>query len=220
MSEARRPRLGSRVRAVAGFFHTGTGQAGVARSKRYAEVSDDPDQTALLVRRLRAGEADVAVQLDRMYREPLLRFCWGYLGSMEEAEDALQEIWYKVLTAPHVPDIFRPWIYKTARNHCLNTRRHLARRKEGRAMPGASQIAASMTGNLTKLLQDEMEEQLRVEVAALPAAQQEVLRLRYVEGLSRTDIAEVLEIPESLVKSRLFEGVKKLRDSHPNLQDA
>lgn len=182
-------------------------------------MSDDPDQTALLVRRLRAGKADVAVELDRMYREPLLRFCWGYLGSMEEAEDALQEIWYKVLTAPLVPDSFTPWIYKAARNHCLNMRRHRARRKEGQAMPGASQIAASMTGNLTKLLQDELEDQLRAEVAALPAAQQEVLRLRYVEGLSRTDIAEVLEIPESLVKSRLFEGVKKLRDSHPNLRD-
>jgi len=182
-------------------------------------VSDDPDQTAWLVRRLRGGEADVAVQLDRMYREPLLRFCWGYLGSMEEAEDALQEIWYKVLTAPHVPDSFRPWIYKTSRNHCLNLLRHRARRKDGKALAGASQIAASMTGNLTKLLQEELEEQLRAEVEALPAAQQEVLRLRYVEGLSRADIAEVLDTPESLVKSRLFEGVKRLRDLHPNLQD-
>jgi RNA polymerase sigma-70 factor (ECF subfamily) len=181
-------------------------------------VSDDPYQTMLLVRRLRTGDADAAGMLDRTFREPLLRFCWGYLGTMEEAEDALQEIWYKVLTAENVPDHFKPWIYRIARNHCLNMLRMRARRKDGQALPGASQIAESMTGNLTRLVRDEMEGKLRAVVADLPAAQQEVLRLRYVEGLSRSEIAEVLDLSGALVKSRLFEGIKKLRDSHPDLQ--
>ena len=39
-----------------------------------------------------------------------------------------------------------------------------------------------------------------------------MLRLRYAEGLSRAEIACVLEVPESVVKSRLFEGLKKLRE--------
>ena len=42
--------------------------------------------------------------------------------------------------------------------------------------------------------------------------QREVLRLRYVENLSRGEIAEILDQPESLVKSRLFEGLKRLRE--------
>ena len=43
-------------------------------------------------------------------------------------------------------------------------------------------------------------------------AQREVLRLRYVEDLTRGEIAEVLEVPESAVKSRLFETLKRLRE--------
>lgn len=39
----------------------------------------------------------------------------------------------------------------------------------------------------------------------------ELLRLRYAEELSRREISEILELPESTVKSRLFESLKKLR---------
>ena len=67
------------------------------------------EATRTLVSRLRDGDGDAAAMLDEQYREPLLRFCWGYLRSMEEAEDALQDIWYKVLTASHIPERFRPW---------------------------------------------------------------------------------------------------------------
>ena len=39
-----------------------------------------------------------------------------------------------------------------------------------------------------------------------------MLRLRYAEGLSRGEIAEVLELSPSVVKSRLFEGMQRLRE--------
>jgi len=69
---------------------------------------------------------------------------------------------------------------------------------------------------LTRLAKRELRSRTSHLVDALPVSQQEVLRLRYTEGLSRAEIAEVLEIPDSLVKSRLFEGLKKLRE-HPSL---
>ena len=55
-------------------------------------------------------------------------------------------------------------------------------------------------------------------VASLPADQREVLHLRYAEGLSRAEIAEVLELDEKLVKSRLYHGMEKLR-LHDSLVD-
>ena len=48
-------------------------------------------------------------------------------------------------------------------------------------------------------------------VAALPEEQREVLMLRHGEGLSRAEMAHVLDIPEATVKSRLFQAVRKLR---------
>ena len=186
-------------------------------SWRATSVTTDQDRTVVLVQHLRAGGADVAGQLDQVYREPLLRFCWGYLGNMDEAEDALQEVWYKVLTTEEVPDNFRPWIYRVARNHSLNILRLRARRKDGQVCSGVSQIEDALTGHLTRLVKDEMHSRVRAAVSALPESQQEVLRLRYVEDLSRPEIAEILDLTEAVVKSRLFEGIKRLRNCAPDL---
>lgn len=180
----------------------------------------DEESTAALAERLRKGDADAATLLNELYRQPLLRFCWGYLGSMEEAEDAIQEIWYKVLTAGRIPDSFRPWLYKIARNQALNILRHRAARKDAHELPAPSRVDALLTGQLTRLVKDEMKSRLGELVAALSDAQRETLRLRYVEGLSRAEIAEVLDIPASVVKSRLFEGLKTLKENVAGLEDS
>jgi RNA polymerase sigma-70 factor (ECF subfamily) len=170
--------------------------------------------------RLRSGNADAASLLDELYRDPLARFCWGYLGCTEEAEDALQDIWYKILTASHIPDAFRPWVYRIARNECLNLLRKRAKRKDGQELPAPSQVDAYLTGQLTRLVKAETESRLTELVAGLSDPQREALRLRYVEGLTRVEIAEVLEIPASVVKSRIFEGLKRLRDQASLLDSA
>ncbi|MBU0640212.1 MAG: sigma-70 family RNA polymerase sigma factor [Planctomycetes bacterium] len=179
--------------------------------------ADDPrDLTPSLVGRLRAGDAHAGVLLEQIYRQPMLRFCWGYLGSLEEAEDAVQEVFCKALRGEEPPDSFRPWLYRVARNHCLNQVRARARRKDAQILPPESQIGAHTPSNLTRLAQQEVRSRLIRVVGELSEGQREVLCLRYAEGLPRAEIAEVLDIPESVVKSRLFEGLKKLR-THASL---
>ena len=170
------------------------------------------EMTPALIGLLRAGAPDAGALLDELYRDALVRFCWGYLGHVEEAEDAVQDVCYKVLGTKTVPDAFRSWIYKIARNHCLNLLRRRTRRKEGPGLPPASQLHEVLTGTLTRLVRDEQRSRLGELVLSLSEAQREVLRLRYVESLSRAEIAEVLGIPESVVKSRLFEGLRRLRE--------
>ena len=176
------------------------------------------DLTPSLVGRLRAGDAEVGELLDGIYRQAMVRFCWGHLGSVEEAEDAAQEVFYKVLKAAEVPDNFRAWLYRIARNHCLNVLRARGRRHDDRILPPASQLDARLTGNLTRLARQELRSRIGHLLGTLPAAQREVLSMRYAEELSRPEIAYVLDIPESVVKSRLFEGLKKLRE-HASLLD-
>ncbi len=170
------------------------------------------DLTPSLVVRLRAGDADAGAVLVEFYREAMMRFCWAYLGSAEQAEDAVQEIFYKVLKARSVPDRFRPWLYRIARNHCLNAVRDRARRRPARDLPADSRLRDSATGYLTRLVKNERRARVAHLLAAMPAEYREVLHLRYGEELSRAEIAEVLELPESVVKSRLYEGLKKLRE--------
>ena len=176
------------------------------------------DLTPSLVVRLRAGDADAGCLLVERYRVPMVRFCCGYLGREDDAEDAVQDVFCKVLAAREIPDNFRAWLYKIARNHCLNLLRSRARRRDARHLPSEAPNAANQTGDLSRLVKRELRSRLAHLVSALPSAQREVLRLRYVEELARNELAYVLDIPESVVKSRLFEGLKKLRE-HTSLLD-
>lgn len=169
------------------------------------------DLTPSLVVRLRAGDATAGVVLDDVYRQPMLRFCLGYLGRLQDAEDAMQEVFCRVLQATDVPDNFRAWLYRVARNYCLNVIR-TRERHPARALPPDSQLDADWTGHLTRLVRQEERSRLGHLIGALPLGQREALRLRYAEGFSRSDIAYVLDVPESVIKSRLFEGLKRLRE--------
>jgi RNA polymerase sigma-70 factor (ECF subfamily) len=169
------------------------------------------DMTPSLIVSLRAGESEAGALLDHLYREKMIRFCAGYLGNLEEAEDAVQDVFCKILESSAIPDNFRAWLYKITRNRCLDILRSRGRCRDDAALPSESHLGDDLTGSLTKLVRRELHAKLRELVAALPIAQREVLRLRYTEGLSRAEIAEVLEIPEKLVKSRLYDGLERLR---------
>ena len=74
------------------------------------------------------------------------------------------------------------------------------------------------TGSDESEIYGERWEKLRRVVETLPPDQREILHLRYAEGLSRAEIAEILSLEEKLVKSRLFHAMEKLR-LHDSLAD-
>ncbi|HNQ23706.1 MAG TPA: sigma-70 family RNA polymerase sigma factor [Phycisphaerae bacterium] len=174
-------------------------------------ASGPHDLTPSLLVRLRTGDPQAGELLNRLYREAVLRFCFACLQDREEAEDALQDIFCRVLEAGQVPDAFRCWLYRVARNHCAGVLREWARHGRAKPLPTPSRLGRDATGQLTRLVRREEQAKLAELVACLPLEYREVLSLRYVEGLTRAEIAEVLEIPESLVKSRLFTGLRELR---------
>ena len=49
-------------------------------------------------------------------------------------------------------------------------------------------------------------------MAEMPEHQRELLILRYFEGLRRAEIAQIVDLSESLVSSRLFEATRKLKE--------
>ena len=176
------------------------------------------DLTPALVVRLRDGDADAGKLLCELYHPPLMRFCFRYLGSQDEAEDVVQEVFLSVLKNNALPVNFRAWIYKITRNRCLDVIRSRGRRRDDQDLPTASRIDADLTGCLTRLVRREQQVHLKRALAELPENQREVLHLRYAEDLSRAEIAEVLDLPEPLVKSRLYEGMVRLR-THDSLLD-
>lgn len=163
-----------------------------------------------LVDRLRAGSLGARDDLIAEYRPALVRFAYGYLGDAAAAEDAAQDVFVKALGVASPPDALRPWLYRIARNHCLNLIRNRRVRGE-EALPDRPSFQDSRTGHLSRLVRMENEAELRARVDSLSHDHREVLDLRYGEDLSREEIAQVLDLPPSVVKSRLYEAMKRLR---------
>jgi len=169
----------------------------------------EPDSDLLV--RARSGDAEAGDILERALREPLRRFCVGYLGHADAADDAVQDVLAKALTSSECPDNLRVWLYTIARNHCLNVLRARARRKDDGTLPSGTLPGRTRTGFLTRLVRQEELEAVDRAFQALPSTTREALRLRYADDLSRAEIAKIIDLPESIVKSRLFEGMKQLR---------
>jgi RNA polymerase sigma-70 factor (ECF subfamily) len=174
--------------------------------------SEAPDPEVELLRRARAGDGEAAQRLLERHRDALRRFCRGYLAGDDAVDDAMQEILVKLLAARNAPERLRPWLYRVARNHCLNAARGRRRRRDAASIASDAELAASATGPLTALQRAERREELARRLDRLTEAERELLRLRYEEDLPREEIAEVLGVSASLVKSRLYEAVAKLRE--------
>jgi RNA polymerase sigma-70 factor (TIGR02960 family) len=87
--------------------------------------------TADLISRARAGDGDAFRALSEAHRRELLVHCYRMLGSLQDAEDALQETLlaaWQGFGAFEGRSSLRTWLYKIATNRCLNARRSASRR--------------------------------------------------------------------------------------------
>ncbi len=136
----------------------------------------------------------------------LLRHC----GNREDADDLLQETWVRVARSARSFDTarrFRSWIYGIATNLARDLfRRRLTRQRALRdlaAQPPAASGADSVDRG-----------ELRARIAELPENMRAVLLLRYYEGMSEAEMAEVLDVPRGTIKSRLHAALRELRSGY------
>lgn len=169
------------------------------------------------LRRCEAGAFEVLVrsQQDRMYD-----FCVRMLGDREEAFDVTQEIF---LSAHQHLDGFRAdaslstWLFRIARNHCLNRLKYLQRRGRGRSgdLTEADEVslmeAAGAPARPDEVLAAQRERaRVHQAIAELDEEQRALVVLRDVEGLSYEEIMDITELAEGTVKSRLHRAREKL----------
>jgi len=158
------------------------------------------EKLVALIRRGHSGAFDALVQ---RYQPRLLAFCRHMLNSQEDAEDVLQEVFaasYKALLADERPINARPWLYRIARNRCLN---HLRRpRPTGQ---DSMDIFENEHGASTAETAHKREEfrQIVADVQELPETQRTALLLREIDALSYDQIAEAMDTTIPSVKSLL-----------------
>jgi RNA polymerase sigma-70 factor (ECF subfamily) len=165
----------------------------------------DPQSDAVLVRRLKTGDAAAFDEAYARFNPRLHAFLARLMGRRDLAEDLLQETWMRLATrAAALRDDTRlgAWLFTVARNLTLSFRRWRALDNERLAIlhlrddPTAASAfdvaAASQT-----------ERRLEAALLALPAKYREVLLLVGVEGMEREDAAAVLGLRPEALRQRL-----------------
>lgn len=156
-----------------------------------------------LIAMVRRGQHAAFETLFSRYHARLLAFCRHMLGSKEDAEDVLQEVFtaaFNAILADGREINVRPWLYRIARNRSLN---HL--RKASAIGVDSMDIHFAEGGISTgeKVMRRESFRQLIEDVQQLPETQRTALLLREIDALSYDQIAEAMETTIPSVKSLL-----------------
>ena len=156
-----------------------------------------------LVTLTRRGNQAAFEALVARYQSRLLAFCRHMLGSREDAEDVLQEVFaasFNAMLADERAINVRPWLYRIARNRSLN---HL--RKTQAIGVDSMDVHLSENGQSTadKVHKREDFRALVADVQELPETQRTALLLREIDALSYEQIAEAMDTTVPSIKSLL-----------------
>jgi RNA polymerase sigma factor (sigma-70 family) len=156
-----------------------------------------------LIAMARAGNPGAFETIVDRYQGRLLGFCRQMLGSTEDAEDVLQEVFvnaYRAMLADEREINLRPWLYRIARNRCLNyLRKPKADAQE--SMDMVPEVDAASTAE--RVHNREEFRQILSDVNKLPETQRSALLLREMDALSYEEIAAAMDTTVPSVKSLL-----------------
>lgn len=166
-----------------------------------------------LIALIRRGHHAAFEALMQRYQPRLLAFCRHMLSSTEDAEDVLQEVFaaaFNAICADDRPINARPWLYRIARNRCLN---HL--RRPVPAGQDTMDVFERDGGTTTADTVHKREEfrQIVSDVQDLPETQRTALLLREIDALSYDQIAEAMDTTVPSVKSLLVRARVSLAEA-------
>lgn len=173
-----------------------------------SEVDQTKPSDSELARRLRRRDDEALRILYTRFATPLLRLAFHFLGSVDEAEDVVQDVFVGLpLAIRHYEEraAFAAWLKQVTVRTALMHRRSQERRQ--RAHLGISMFRQQVTAP------DPLIERLTLEAAltALPQSLRDVFVLYHVEHFSHAEIAGLLGIRRGTAEVRLHRAVRRLR---------
>lgn len=136
-----------------------------------------------------------------------------WLRNPDEARDACQEAMTRAWAArgrydPARP--FYPWFYRILKNYCLDRIGSRAQRA-ARDVELLEQPSSNRPGAEEKVLEVERAGQLQSALTKLPDELREIIELRHFQDASYREIADILNVPQGTVMSRLYRARRTLR---------
>jgi len=137
------------------------------------------------------------------HKDMVYRICFAYMKNNADTEDAVQDTFCNLIKADkpfESPEHEKAWLIRTAANVCKNALRHWWRKREN----------LDEHENLRSLDNYEIDETFQV-VMGLPNKYKTVVYLYYYEGCDSTEIAQILQKPQSTIRYYLLQARKALK---------
>ena len=151
----------------------------------------------------------------KFYEKKIYNLCYHYLGTIQDAEDASVEVFFKVYNSLKKFDSkysFSTWIYKIAYNYSIGILRK--KKIEKKYFNSESVLNANFIDNktpATNLFEVNKNDSFNKELKKIPLNYQEVLMLKYYHDLSYQEIGEILNLPKNTVGILILRGKKELK---------
>lgn len=143
------------------------------------------------------------------YATDVLRMCYFYLADRQKAEDVVQDVFVRLMTTnpPLQPGKEKAWLLKVAMNRCRDLWRGAWLKRVVLGSPTFELIPApdefSHIGDRQEMMSA---------INQLPAMFKEAILLHYYQGYGISEIADMMELPEGTISSRLSRARKKLEE--------
>ena len=143
------------------------------------------------------------------YATDVLRMCYFYLADRQKAEDVVQDVFVRLMTTnpPLQPGKEKAWLLKVAMNRCRDLWRGAWLKRVVLGSPTFELIPAP---DEFSQLSDRQE--MMCAINRLPAMFKEVILLHYYQGYGISEIADMMDLPEGTISSRLSRARKKLEE--------
>lgn len=141
------------------------------------------------------------------YATDVLRVCYFYLSDREKAEDVCQDVFVRLMTTHPLlqPGREKSWLLKVALNRCRDLWRGAWLKRVILGGPTFELIPAP-----DEFSRRDDQQAMMAAINQLSATFKEVILLHYYQGMNIAEIAQMLELPEGTISSRLSRGRKKL----------
>lgn len=165
-----------------------------------------------LIVRAKSGDGEAFSSLTRFYIPRVYRAAYAVVRNHADAEDVTQETFVRAYQSIARFDETRPmfpWLYRIARNLCINRIQRVAKRET--EMPDYDYFPDSSAGPEAVLVAAEEQELVRKAVRALPEQHRRIIELSHFQDCSYREMADILDIPMGTVMSRLYHARRKLK---------
>jgi RNA polymerase sigma factor (sigma-70 family) len=179
-----------------------------------------------LVGAVRRGEEIAFEELYLRYRGRIRAYVSGILTDGDRAEDVAQEVFISALRrlrATERPIAFKPWIYQIARNACIDELRRARRSLEvplehdRESFDETVALYSQDPGPELVMESKQQLEDLRGAFRGVSELHHRILVLRELEGLSYSEIGELLRMSRPVVESTLFRARRRLAEEYEEL---